>query len=148
MTHPRPTEDKATARAMAVEAEVPVVPGTGLVDSVEEAALAAERGVRLESVPAETLAELTGGAVHNGFAAELTVAQAAALAQASASAQAEAAASARRKFRERDRRAQVSSLSPSAIHPVPCRSLRLRDSGIRAHKGSRPAHDCGARHAC
>jgi len=35
--------DKATARTMAVEAEVPVVPGTGLVDSVEEAAVAAEQ---------------------------------------------------------------------------------------------------------
>ncbi|RKZ14228.1 acetyl-CoA carboxylase biotin carboxylase subunit, partial [bacterium] len=35
--------DKATARSMAVEAGVSVVPGTGLVDSVEEAALAAER---------------------------------------------------------------------------------------------------------
>ena len=35
--------DKATARAMAVEAGVPVVPGTGLVASVEEAALAAEQ---------------------------------------------------------------------------------------------------------
>ena len=35
--------DKATARAMAVEADVAVVPGTGLVDSVEEAALAAAR---------------------------------------------------------------------------------------------------------
>ncbi len=33
--------DKATARTMAVEAKVPVVPGTGLVDSVEEAVLAA-----------------------------------------------------------------------------------------------------------
>jgi len=35
--------DKATARTMAVEAGVPVVPGTGLIDTVEEAALAAER---------------------------------------------------------------------------------------------------------
>jgi acetyl-CoA carboxylase biotin carboxylase subunit len=35
--------DKATARSMAVEAEVPVVPGTGLVESVEEAVLAAAR---------------------------------------------------------------------------------------------------------
>ncbi len=35
--------DKATARAMAVEAGVPVVPGTGLVDDVEGAALAAGR---------------------------------------------------------------------------------------------------------
>ena len=35
--------DKATARSMAVDAEVPVVPGTGLVDSVEEAVLAAEQ---------------------------------------------------------------------------------------------------------
>jgi len=35
--------DKATARTMAVEAEVPVVPGTGLVDVVEEAILAAEQ---------------------------------------------------------------------------------------------------------
>ena len=35
--------DKATARTMAVEAGVPVVPGTGLVDSDEEAVLAAGR---------------------------------------------------------------------------------------------------------
>ncbi|MBK9775140.1 MAG: acetyl-CoA carboxylase biotin carboxylase subunit [bacterium] len=35
--------DKATARTMAVEAGVPVVPGTGLIDTVEEASLAAER---------------------------------------------------------------------------------------------------------
>jgi len=35
--------DKATARTMAVEAEVPVVPGTGLVELVEEAVLAAEQ---------------------------------------------------------------------------------------------------------
>ncbi len=35
--------DKATARTMAVEAGVPVVPGTGLVDTEDEAALAAER---------------------------------------------------------------------------------------------------------
>ncbi|MFO7607735.1 MAG: acetyl-CoA carboxylase biotin carboxylase subunit [Candidatus Krumholzibacteriia bacterium] len=35
--------DKATARAMAVEAGVPVVPGTGLVDDVEGAILAAGR---------------------------------------------------------------------------------------------------------
>jgi len=35
--------DKATARTMAVEADVPVVPGTGLVDSVEEAVLASGR---------------------------------------------------------------------------------------------------------
>ncbi len=35
--------DKATARAMAVEAKVPVVPGTGLVGDVEEAAMAAGR---------------------------------------------------------------------------------------------------------
>jgi len=33
--------DKAMARTMAVEAKVPVVPGTGLVESVEEAVLAA-----------------------------------------------------------------------------------------------------------
>jgi len=31
--------DKATARAMATEANVPIVPGTGLVDTVEEAAV-------------------------------------------------------------------------------------------------------------
>jgi acetyl-CoA carboxylase biotin carboxylase subunit len=35
--------DKATARTMAVEAKVPVVPGTGLVESVEDAVLAAEQ---------------------------------------------------------------------------------------------------------
>jgi acetyl-CoA carboxylase biotin carboxylase subunit len=35
--------DKATARTMAVEAKVPVVPGTGLVDSVEDAVLASEQ---------------------------------------------------------------------------------------------------------
>ena len=35
--------DKATARAMAVEAGVPVVPGTGLVEDVEAAVLAAGR---------------------------------------------------------------------------------------------------------
>ncbi len=35
--------DKATARTMANEAKVPIVPGTGLVDSVEEAVLAAEQ---------------------------------------------------------------------------------------------------------
>ena len=35
--------DKATARSMAVKADVPVVPGTGLVDSVEKAELAAEQ---------------------------------------------------------------------------------------------------------
>jgi len=35
--------DKATARAMAVEAGVPVVPGTGLVDDLEAAVLAAGR---------------------------------------------------------------------------------------------------------
>jgi len=35
--------DKATARSMAVDAEVPVVPGTGLVDSVEDAVLASEQ---------------------------------------------------------------------------------------------------------
>ena len=34
--------DKATARSMATEAGVPVVPGTGLIDEVEEAAVAAE----------------------------------------------------------------------------------------------------------
>jgi acetyl-CoA carboxylase biotin carboxylase subunit len=35
--------DKATARAMAVEAGVPVVPGTGLVEAIEGAVMAAER---------------------------------------------------------------------------------------------------------
>ncbi|PID81856.1 acetyl-CoA carboxylase biotin carboxylase subunit [bacterium DOLJORAL78_65_58] len=35
--------DKATARSMAVDADVPVVPGTGLVDSVEEAVEAVEQ---------------------------------------------------------------------------------------------------------
>ena len=35
--------DKATARTMADEAKVPTVPGTGLVDTVEEAAVAAEK---------------------------------------------------------------------------------------------------------
>jgi acetyl-CoA carboxylase, biotin carboxylase subunit len=35
--------DKATARVKAVEAKVPVVPGTGLVDTVEEAVMAAQQ---------------------------------------------------------------------------------------------------------
>jgi acetyl-CoA carboxylase biotin carboxylase subunit len=35
--------DKATARTMATEAEVPIVPGTGLVDDVEEAAVFAAK---------------------------------------------------------------------------------------------------------
>ncbi len=35
--------DKATARAMATKANVPIVPGTGLVDQVEEAVLAADQ---------------------------------------------------------------------------------------------------------